>query len=200
MLRAARMCWRGASSCRLSKLSLKLLPPYGHFTLGSKCRITCPIRRSRFLRVHVRSHLLYVPIKLSWLYYYSTTLPSITAEPFLRHRQQIHLAKHKHTGQTIPITTGLTRTTYRIKAILEAVTARYIRIVFLQACKALALEQLIIHTRAGALRKLAMVVLEVQFPACKERQNGSIRDREVFTHCELCPWREQVLNLRYGPQ
>ena len=64
---------------------------------------------------------------------YSTALPSITAEPFLRHRQQIHLAKQ--TGQTIPITTGLTRTTYRIKAILEAVTARYIRIVFLQARK-----------------------------------------------------------------
>ena len=136
------------------------------------------------------------PLSFTGITPYSTTLPSITAEPFLRHRQQIHLAKQ--TGQTIPITTGLTRTTYRIKAILEAVTARHIRIVFLQACKALALEQLIIHARAGALRKLAMVVLEVQFPACKERQNGSISDREVFAHCELCPWREQVLYLRYG--
>ena len=93
-------------------------------------------------------------------------------------------------GHTIPITAG-----YRIEAILEAVTARYIRIVFLQARKALAPEQLIVHTRAGALRILAMVVLEVQFPACEELQNGCISDRKVF---ELWAWRKQVLNLRCG--
>ena len=37
-----------------------------------------------FFRVHVRSHTLYVPIKLSWLYPYSMTLPSITAVVFLQ--------------------------------------------------------------------------------------------------------------------
>ena len=96
-------------------------------------------------------------------------------------------------GQTIPITAG-----YRIEAILEAVTARYICIVFLQVRKVLASEQLIVHMQVCALCKLAEVILVVQFSACEEPQNGSIRDCEVFTYCELCPWLEQVLYLCHG--
>ena len=144
-------------------------------------------------RSHARfGHIRSLPLPSS-LSPYSTTFPSITAKIFLRCRQQIHLAEHTVSS----ITAGLSITTYRIEAVLEAVTARNIRVVFLQARKALAPEQLIVHTRAGALRILADIFLEVELPTEKERRNGSIRDGEVITHSKLCvSRRKQVLDLR----
>jgi hypothetical protein len=75
--------------------------------------------------------------------------------------------------------------TYRIKAILEALTTRYVHIVLLQARKAFALEQFPVHTQSSPLRKLADVILEVKRPATDERRDRGVCDREVVPNCEL---------------
>src|ERR1700761_458962 len=86
--------------------------------------------------------------------------------------------------------------TYRIKGILEALTARDVRVVFLQTRKSLVLEQFLVHTRTGPYGKLADIMAEAEFPEAKERRERGVRDREVIPNCKLCVLREEFLKLR----
>src|SRR6266702_440752 len=87
---------------------------------------------------------------------------------------------------------------YRIKAVLEALTARDVRKVFLQPPKAFALEQFLVYTRASSLRKLADIIAELQLPAAEERRDRGVRNREVVPDGELGGGREQLLDLGEG--
>jgi hypothetical protein len=139
--------------CWLSTLNYFRVITVRNVSLRSRCKITLRfglISRTVNVRSHqVNSHLYSLPVRL---------LHSLAAEIFLRCRHQILLAKQSALS---PRESGLKQHSYRIEAILEAVTARDIRIVLLQARKALAPEQFIIHTRAGSLRELAKVIFEV---------------------------------------